>query len=55
MNISAKNKKKRDELIKYLVASQKELIKECHEDFKTKKFQEIIERLKQKNKILNGI
>ncbi len=50
MNISIKTNQKRDDLIKYLINSQKELIKECHEDFKTKKVQEIIERLKAKIK-----
>lgn len=55
MNITIKTKRKKDDLIKYLINSQKELIKECHEDFKTKKFQEVIERLKAKNKLLNGI
>lgn len=55
MNIAIKTKRKKDDLIKYLIDSQKELIKECHEDFKTKKFQEVIERLKAKNKLLNGI
>jgi hypothetical protein len=55
MNISLKSNRKKDELIKYLIQSQKELIKECHEDFKTKKFQEIIERLRIKNKTQNAI
>lgn len=55
MNISIKTNQKRDDLIKYLINSQKELINECHEDFKTKKFQEIIERLKEKNKSKNAI
>jgi hypothetical protein len=55
MNVTIKTLKKNDDLIKYLINSQKELIKECHEDYKTKKFQEVIERLKAKNKLLNGI
>jgi hypothetical protein len=51
MNITIKTKKENDRLIKYLIESQKELIKECHEDFKTKKFQEAIARLRKKNKL----
>lgn len=55
MNITIKTHRKKDDLIKYLVNSQKKLIEECHEDFKTKKFQKIIERLKAKNKLANGV
>ena len=55
MNIAIKTKRKKDDLISYLINSQKELINECHEDFKTKKIQEVIERLKAKNKSLSGV
>lgn len=55
MNITIKSKKKNDDLIFYLINSQKELIKECHEDFKTKKFQDMIARLTARNKKINGI
>ena len=50
MRIVVKNKREKDEIINYLINSQKELIKECHEDFKTTKFQEVINRLKEKIK-----
>jgi hypothetical protein len=55
MNVSIKTKRRKDDLISYLINSQKELINECHEDFKTKKFQDVISRLKEKNKSLNGL
>ncbi|WP_190304399.1 hypothetical protein [Flavobacterium branchiophilum] len=54
MNITIKTLRKNDDLIKQLKSSQKELIKECHEDYKIKKFQEVIERLKAKNKLLRS-
>ncbi|CAM4049846.1 hypothetical protein FLBR109950_14350 [Flavobacterium branchiophilum] len=54
MNITIKTLRKNDDLIKQLISSQKELIKECHEDYKTKKFQEVIKRLKAKNKLLRS-
>lgn len=49
MNITIKTKRKKGELVEYLIKSQKELIKECHEDYKTEKIQEVIKRLKAKN------
>ena len=55
MNITVCTKRKNDKLIKYLIKSQKELIKECHEDFKTKEFQDAIARLRAKNKLQHGI
>lgn len=55
MNITIKTKRKKGELVEYLIKSQKELIKECHEDYKSEKIQEVIKRLKAKNKLLNGI
>ena len=55
MNITVCTKRKNDKLIKYLIKSQKELIKECHEDFKTKEFQDAIARLRAKNKLQYGI
>ena len=55
MNISIFSKRQNDKLVKYLIQSQKELIKECHEDFKTKKFQESIVRLRAKNKLQYGV
>lgn len=53
MNISINTKRQNDKLIKYLISSQKELIKECHEDFRNKKFQDSIARLRAKNKLQN--
>ena len=50
MRIAVKNNRVKDDIINYLINSQKELIKECHEDFKTTKFQEVIHRLKEKVK-----
>ena len=55
MNITVCTKRKNDKLVKYLIKSQKELIKECHEDFKTKEFQDAIARLRAKNKLQYGI
>ncbi len=55
MNISIKSKREKDSLIAYLIKSQKELIEECHEDYKTSKVQEVISKLKNRNKIQNGI
>jgi len=52
MNITIKSKRKKGELVEYLIKSQKELIKECHEDYKTEKIKEVIERLKAKNESL---
>jgi hypothetical protein len=52
MNITIKTKRKNGELVEYLIKSQKELIKECHEDYKTEKIQEVIKRLKAKNESL---
>jgi hypothetical protein len=51
MNIAIHSRRQNDKLVKYLIKSQKELIKECHEDFKTKEFQEVIARLRAKNKL----
>ena len=55
MNISIFSKRQNDKLIKYLIQSQKELIKECHEDFKTKEFQDSVARLRAKNKLKYGV
>ena len=55
MNISIFSKRQNDKLVKYLIKSQKELIKECHEDFKTKVFQDSIARLRAKNKLQYGV
>ena len=55
MNFSTNTKRENDKLIKYLISSQKELIKECHEDFKTKEFQDSISRLRAKNKSQNAL
>lgn len=55
MNISIKTKRSNDKLISYLINSQRELINECHEDFKTKEVQDVVTRLKEKNKSLNGV
>jgi len=55
MNISIYTRRQNDKLVKYLIESQKELIKECHEDFKTKEFQDSIARLRAKNKLKNGV
>ena len=55
MNISIFSKRQNDKLVKYLIQSQKELIKECHEDFKTQKTQESIARLRAKNKLQYGL
>uniref|UniRef100_UPI00404AE841 hypothetical protein n=1 Tax=Flavobacterium sp. TaxID=239 RepID=UPI00404AE841 len=52
MNITIKSKRKKGELVEYLIKSQKELVKECHEDYKTEKIKEVIERLKAKNESL---
>ena len=52
MNITIKSKRKKGELVEYLIKSQKELIKECHEDYKTEKIKEVIKRLKAKNESL---
>ena len=51
MNISIFSKRQNDKLVKYLIKSQKELINECHEDYKTKKVQDSIARLRAKNKL----
>ena len=51
MNISIFSKRQNDKSMKYVLKSQKELIKECHEDFKTKDFQDSIARLRAKNKL----
>ena len=55
MNISIYTKRQNDKLIKYLIKSQKELLKECHEDFKTKEFQDSIARLRAKNMLKYGV
>ena len=55
MNITSNSYRQKDQLIKYLINSQKELIKECHEDFKTKEFQDAIARLRAKNKSRNDL
>lgn len=55
MNISIFTLRQNDKLVKHLINSQKELIKECHEDYKTRAFQESIARLRAKNKQQNGI
>ena len=55
MNISIFTHRQNDKLVKHLIKSQKELIKECHEDYKTKEFQDSIERLRAKNKLKYGV
>jgi hypothetical protein len=55
MNISIYTHRQNDKLVKYLINSQKELINECHEDFKKKEFQEAIARLRAKNKLRYGV
>lgn len=55
MNITSNTFKIKDEMVKYLIKSQHGLIKECHDDFKTQKFQEAISRLRAKNKLQNAI
>ncbi|MEC5164743.1 hypothetical protein RCH18_000462 [Flavobacterium sp. PL11] len=55
MNISVKTRRKKDDIIKYLIESQKELIIECHEDFLSKKMQDVIMRLREKNKSQNAV
>lgn len=55
MNITSNSYQQKDQLVKYLINSQKELIKECHEDFKTKEFQDAIARLREKNKARNDL
>ena len=55
MNISIFTRRQNDKLVKYLIKSQKELIEECHKDFKTKEFQDSIARLRAKNKLRSGV
>lgn len=55
MNITIKTNRRNDKLVKHLIKSQKELIAECHNDFKTAKFQEVISRLRAKNKLQDDL
>ena len=50
-----KERNKIDDLIHYLFEIKKEAIKECHEDFKTKEFQEALKKLRERNKSKNVI
>ena len=49
--MKTKNKSKQDEIIEYLMNSKRELQQEIRNDAKTKEFIEVIEKLKEKNKI----
>jgi hypothetical protein len=53
MNVTFSTYRQNDKLIKYLISSQRELLQECKEDFKTQKFQDAVSRLRNKNKIQN--
>ncbi len=49
--METKVKTKQDLIIEYLMNSKRELQQEIRNDAKTKEFREVIERLKERNKI----